>query len=69
MNVVRVDACGQGGVKNSIFCGRHKWMVPYLFPSSLINDQPQETGSNNLLFMGVYNFDSYHHNATVSRTP
>src|SRR6218665_2378472 len=25
-----VDACGQGGgeVKNVIFCGRHKWMVP-----------------------------------------
>ena len=25
-----VDACGQGeGVKNGIFCGRHKWMAPY----------------------------------------
>ena len=25
-----VDACGQGevGVKNTIFCGRHKWMAP-----------------------------------------
>src|SRR6218665_3524678 len=26
-----VDACGQGeGVKNVIFCGRHKWMAPNL---------------------------------------
>ena len=26
-----VDACGQGeGVKNVIFCGRHKWMAPYI---------------------------------------
>src|SRR6218665_1468689 len=25
-----VDACGQGeGVKNVIFCGRHKWMATY----------------------------------------
>ena len=24
-----VDACGQGrGVKNVVFCGRHKWMTP-----------------------------------------
>src|SRR6218665_120452 len=26
-----VDACGQGGVKNVIFCGRHKWMAPYKY--------------------------------------
>src|SRR6218665_1866144 len=26
-----VDACGQGrGIKNLIFCGRHKWMAPCL---------------------------------------
>jgi len=25
-----VDACGQGKVKNRIFCGRHKWMAPWL---------------------------------------
>ena len=23
-------SCGQGGVKNLTFCGRHKWMAPYL---------------------------------------
>jgi len=23
-----VDACGQGEVKNVIFCGHHKWMAP-----------------------------------------
>src|SRR6218665_2519671 len=29
--LAHVDACGQGGggVKNVIFCGRHKWMAPY----------------------------------------
>ena len=29
VGLAHVDACGQGrGVKNRIFCGRHKWMTP-----------------------------------------
>ena len=37
--LAHVDACGQGGegVKNPIFCERHKWMAPRL------NTQPRPT--------------------------
>ena len=30
--LAHVDACGQGGegAINVIFCGRHKWMAPYV---------------------------------------